>query len=204
MIHPHTRLGFVSEEIGCGVFATQLIPKGTITWVLDDLDLRLNESYVNSLDSLRREKVIKHAFRDRNGQYILCWDIAQFINHSFTANCVPTAYYFEIAGRDIYPGEQLTDDYGCFNLDRPFDCLPEEGTKRTQVMPDDVLNCYQEWDRQASEAMHYFNQVEQPLKYLIEKKYVDKVDAVAEGRELMDSTSIYYYDRSKQLNPNLS
>ena len=38
MLHPHTELRHVSKQIGYGVFATQLIPKGTITWVRDDLD----------------------------------------------------------------------------------------------------------------------------------------------------------------------
>ena len=38
MIHPNTRLGFVNEEIGYGVFATALIPKGTIVYVKDDLE----------------------------------------------------------------------------------------------------------------------------------------------------------------------
>ena len=32
MIHPDTELRFISPEIGFGVFATKLIPQGTITW----------------------------------------------------------------------------------------------------------------------------------------------------------------------------
>ena len=38
MIHPHTELKFISKEVGNGVVATQFIPAGTITWVLDKLD----------------------------------------------------------------------------------------------------------------------------------------------------------------------
>lgn len=38
MIHPHTQIGYISDEVGFGVIATQFIPAGTITWVLDDLD----------------------------------------------------------------------------------------------------------------------------------------------------------------------
>lgn len=33
MIHPDTELRFINPEIGYGVFATQFIPRGTITWV---------------------------------------------------------------------------------------------------------------------------------------------------------------------------
>jgi uncharacterized protein len=204
MMHPHTHLGFVSEKIGYGVFATQLIPKGTIVWALDDLDQKLDESYIQSLDSLRQQEALKYSFRNSEGKYILCWDLGRFVNHSFKPNCLPTAYDFEIAGRNIYPGEQLTDDYGSLNLDKPFDCFQEEGISRTRVMPNDVLIYHQEWDRQAAEAMRYFNRVEQPLKHLIDKKFIDKVNAVAEGREKLDSAIANYYDRSKKLSLNLS
>jgi hypothetical protein len=38
MIHPDSELRFVSPSIGYGLFATRLIPRGTFTWVRDDLD----------------------------------------------------------------------------------------------------------------------------------------------------------------------
>ena len=38
MIHPKTELQFINKEIGYGVVATEFIPAGTITWVLDKLD----------------------------------------------------------------------------------------------------------------------------------------------------------------------
>lgn len=171
---------------------------------LDSLDIKLNASFVKSLDSLRQKEIFKYAFRDREGKYILCWDLARFMNHSFHANCIPTAYDFEITVRDIYPEEQLTDHYACFNLDEPFDCLPEEGSVKTKVMPNDILHYYQEWDRQTAEAMISFNRVEQPLKYLLNPQYIDKVNAVAEGKEALDSILATYYDRSKKHNLNLT
>lgn len=198
MIHPHTQLKLINETIGFGVVATKLIPKGTITWVLDDLDQKLDEYYVNSLDQLRKEQVIKYTYRDRNGKYILSWDLERFINHSFDYNCITTAYDFEIAIRDIYLGEEITDHYGSLNVDEPFECLRESNRKIAKAMPDDLLNYYQEWDQQIAEAMRYFNQVEQPLKHLINKNYIDKVVAVAEGKEIMDSVILCYFDRSQQ------
>jgi uncharacterized protein len=203
MMHPHTRLDFVSEEIGIGVFATQFIPKGTVVWVLDDLDRKFDENYVNSLDPLRQKYIFKHAYRDREGKYILCWDIAQFVNHSFRANCISTAYNLEIAVRDIYPGEQLTDDYGCFNLDEPFNCLPEEGIVRTRVMPDDILTYHQEWDSQVAQVIPYFNRVEQPLKHFIEEHYLARINAVVEQKIPLDSMLTIYYDRNKKRDLNL-
>jgi len=38
MMHPHTKVQFISDEVGHGVVATAFIPKGTITWVQDPLD----------------------------------------------------------------------------------------------------------------------------------------------------------------------
>lgn len=195
MMHPDTEIGFVSESIGYGVFATKFIPKGTITWILDDLDQKLDESYVLSLEPIQRKNVLKYTYRDRQGKYVLCWDIARFVNHSFNSNCITTAYEFEIAIRDIYPGEQLTNDYGYFNVDEPFDCVPEPGSSRIKVMPDDILHFHQDWDEKVSEAMQYFNSVEQPLKKLIINEFIDKVNAVALGKEPIDSILNCYYDR---------
>lgn len=199
MIHPHTELRFINESIGYGVFATELIPKGTITWILDDLDQKFDEDYVFSLDPIRRDRLLKYCFRDEQGQYILCWDIARYVNHSFDSTLIATPYRFELAARDILPGDEITDDYGYFNLDLPFQCFPEANTNRTNVMPDDILHYYPDWDQKAAAAMHHFNRVEQPLKALIDPIYLNKVTAIAAGMEPMDSLLTCYYDRSRKL-----
>jgi hypothetical protein len=202
MIHPHTKLCFINESIGYGVFATQFIPQGTITWILDNLDQSFDESFVAALDPIMRDRLLKYTFRDEHGKYILCWDIARYVNHSFNPTLIATPYKFELASRDIYPGDEITDDYGYFNLDKPFYCLPEPGCTRTKVMPDDILHYYPEWDRCAAEAMERFNQVEQPLQHLIDAAFVNKVRAIAAGEEKMDSILTCYYDQSKLLTPN--
>ncbi|MFC4769760.1 SET domain-containing protein [Effusibacillus consociatus] len=196
MIHPHTELRYINEKIGFGVFAAKFIPKGTITWVLDELDQILDPSYVASLDPDRRKLITKYSYRNQEGKYILCWDLGRFVNHSFHANSVGTAYDFEIAVRDIYPGEEITNDYGSLNLDEPFDCFPEEGTDRTCVMPDDLLRFYEEWDQKALDAFRYFNQVEQPLAHLIRPECKEKVKMAADRQVLIDSIRSTYYDRS--------
>jgi hypothetical protein len=197
MIHPHTELRYINDEIGYGVFATKFIPQGTITWVLDDLDQILEPSWVEALDPLRKQDVLKYSFRNQYGQYVLCWDKARFVNHSFHANCVETAYDLELAARDIYPGEQLTDDYGTLNLDEPFDCLPEPGTERVRAMPDDLFRYHPYWDHLAREAFRHFNRAEQPLKDLIKPQWVEKVQAVADQKEPLDSIVNIYYDRNR-------
>jgi len=195
MMHPDTELRFISEEIGVGVFATKFIPKGTIVWILDDLDMILDEDYVDSLDEIRQEIIYKYSYQNNDDQYILCWDHARYMNHSFHPNCVDTAYEFELASRDIYPGEEITCDYGAMGDDEEFKCV-YEGTVRTSVKADDYLIFYKEWDEMARDAFTMFNKVDQPLKHLIQEEFVDKVSAVACGLEPLDSILTTFIDES--------
>jgi hypothetical protein len=194
MIHPHTELRFINDQIGFGVFATKLIPKGTITWVLDELDQKLDPEYVNSTSTFCKEILKKYAYRNQDGLYILCWDLGRYVNHSFHANCMGTAYEFEIAIRDILPGEELTDDYGTLNIEEPFACIPEKGTDRKIVFPDDLLYYHEEWDQQVLEASQYFDRVKQPLLSLVSPEYIDTFKQAASTRTLQDSIRNIYFD----------
>lgn len=196
MMHPHTELRYIDDKIGFGVFATRFIPKGTLTWALDDLDQILEPEVVEALDEERKKLVLKYSYRNQYGKFILCWDNGKYVNHSFHANCIGTAYEVEIAVRDIYPGEQLTDDYGSLNVDEPFECLPEEGTERTRVMPGDLLQYARVWDAQALEAFRYYNEVEQPLAHLIRPEFRDQVSVAANQHMLLNSIREIYLDRA--------
>ena len=107
-----------------------------------------------------------------------------------------TAYNCEIAIRDIYPGEELTDDYGTLNIDQPFTCLKEEGTHREIVYPDDLLKYYKQWDAQVIEALAHFNQVKQPLLHLLEPAYIEKLRTAAIEKKLPDSIKSIYFNQS--------
>ncbi|PYI52478.1 SET domain-containing protein [Paenibacillus flagellatus] len=181
MIHPDTELRFISDEIGVGVVATRLIPKGTIVWIADELDIVLKEDFVDSLDEVRQKVVYKYSYLNEDGDYVINWDHSRYMNHSFRPNCIDTVFDFELAVRDILPGEQLTCDYGIMGEDEEFECLPEEGTNRTRVKADDYLHRYPLWDEWAREAFRHFHAVEQPLKHLIKDEYIDEVNAVAAG-----------------------
>lgn len=193
MIHPDTQLVHLNEKIGFGVTATQLIPKGTITWVLDKLDKILLPAEVEELGPLYRKVIDKYTYRNRQGNYILCWDNARFINHSFHSNCVSTAYEFEIAVRDIHLGEELTDDYGYLNLTEPFDCLPESNTNRKRVMPDDLLQFYEMWDAKLLDTFPLLTAVDQPLWPFLPEPVREKAKAIARGDSEMDSIVNCYY-----------
>ena len=143
MMHPDTELQFISEEIGYGVVATRFIPMGTITWVQDELDQVYTPREVEAMAPKLKEMVDKYTFRNKDGNYVMCWDLAKYVNHSFNSNCLSTAYDFEIAIRDIQPGEQLTDDYGYLNITEPFEAK-DEGLERSTVYPDDLLRYHSE------------------------------------------------------------
>lgn len=192
-MHPDTELRFINDEIGFGVFATRLIPKGTITWVLDSLDRVIPEEEVQSLGELYRGSIDKYCFRNQHGEYILCWDYSRYVNHSFKPSCFTTPYDFEIAIRDIHPGEELTDDYGYLNIDEPFEPF-EEGTERKVVYPDDLLRYGKEWDKIILDVLPSTMKVNQLLKPLISMKTWDEVVKVTEGKmEMRSLTSNFFW-----------
>jgi uncharacterized protein len=195
MIHPDTELRFINDQIGYGVVATKFIPKGTITWALDKLDRIFTPEQVHALDPLYQQVLDKYTYRNPEGKFVLCWDNARFVNHSSNSNCVTTAYEFEVAVRDIHPGEELTDDYGYLNLDEPFEVLPEEGTDRTVVYPDDLLRYYPVWDEKLMHAFPDIVRVDQPLFKILNLSTQEKVKRIALGEEKLDSILHCYFPR---------
>lgn len=192
MIHPHTELKYISDEVGYGVVATHMIPKGTITWVLDQLDRSFTQAQMMSFDQIYIEILDTYSYRNNKGEYVLCWDHGRFVNHSFNSNCLTTAYDFEIAIRDIMPGEQLTDDYGYLNISEPFRGI-SEGTKRKIVYPNDLEKYYAIWDRKLQDAFPLILRNEQPLQALIDSKKWDMILDVSKGTKAMDSILTCYY-----------
>ncbi len=197
MIHPDTELRFISEEIGYGVVATKFIPKGTITWAIDKLDREFTPEEEGKMDSIYRDVLKKYTYRNNLGNFILCWDNGRFVNHSFNSNCLTTAYNYEVAIRDIHPGEELTDDYGYLNVTEPFDALPEAGSDRTVVYPDDLLRYHAIWDEKVLSAMKESIKVPQPLRVLITDDIWKTAQKIAEGKEKMQSVLSCLYEEKK-------
>jgi uncharacterized protein len=193
MIHPKTEVQHISESIGYGVVATALIPAGTITWVLDKFDQEFTPSELQSLEPIYQNILDTYSFRNNRGHFILCWDNGRFVNHSFKSNCLTTAYDFEIAIRDIYPGEQLTDDYGYLNISEPFEGI-DEGTQRKVVYPDDLITYHEVWDGKINKVFGHITKVDQPLRPLITDDLGKKVTRVNEGKEKMDSILKNYFE----------
>ncbi|MCO6500527.1 MAG: SET domain-containing protein [Vicingus serpentipes] len=192
MIHPKTEIKFISKEVGYGVVATEFIPAGTITWVLDKLDREFSPEQFHSIGPKYQEILDTYCFRNNKGNYVLCWDNGRFVNHSFNSNCLTTAYDFEIAIKDIQVGEQLTDDYGYLNIDKPFRGL-DEGTKRKVVYPDDLAKYYKVWDKKIEKVFPKITQLNQPLQELISPKIWKTVEQILKGEKQMESilTNMY-------------
>ncbi|MEL4308844.1 SET domain-containing protein [Joostella sp. CR20] len=192
MIHPHTELRFISDEVGHGVVATKLIPKGTITWVQDHLDMVFTPSQVATMSNDYQQILDYFTFRNNKGEYVLCWDMAKYVNHSFKSNCLTTPYDFEIAIRDIYPGEELTDDYGYLNIAKPFKAK-DEGTRRKIVYPNDLLKYHPVWDKALQEAFLEIDVVNQPLSKFLNENIKNRIAQIHKGEAVLDSILTCYY-----------
>ena len=192
MIHPDTELRFASPLIGYGVFATRLIPRGTITWVHDRLDQAFAPAAVELLPRAYHDIVLKYSFIDSHGQFVLCWDHARFMNHSCDPSCRSAGYDFEVAVRDIAPGEELTDDYGSLNLEYDFDCSCGLPGCRRRIQPGDLMALGDDWDRIVAEPFRLIPSVPQPLWCFLENR--GPVDAALAGRSPIASVKANYVD----------
>lgn len=193
MIHRNTQLRFISEEIGHGVVATEAIPVGTIVWVRDQLDREFTPEQLAQIAAPCRAVLDTYSYRNRHGNYFLCWDHTRFINHSFNANCLPTAYGFELAIRDIAPGEEITNDYGALNIIESFEAV-DEGHDRNIVHPDDLLRYHPEWDEKLRAAFARLPHVPQPLRELLSDEQWEACLRIASGAEPMQSIRLCYFN----------
>lgn len=163
MIHPATELRLVNPHVGYGVFASRLIPKGSLVYVQDPLDIQITPEQYQGLDETSRQLAEKYSFIDAHGNRILSWDGAKYVNHSCSPNTMSTAWGFEVALRDIQPGEEITDEYGLFNLEWEMDCCCGHERCRGTIRPGDAWNHYRLWDKSIRAAIAAIPKVEQPL-----------------------------------------
>src|SRR5580765_2184717 len=193
MLHPHTELRHVSKLIGYGVFATQLIPKGTVTWVRDDLDQTFTANEILTFRPEYQDLLDKYSFIDRLGNAVLCWDLARYMNHSCDANCLGAGYEFEIAVRDIRPGEELTDDYGMLNLTDLFRCLCQHERCRKFIRPDDLARFWEDCDDKLLSVFPLIKILEQPLAPFL--RNIAEIEEVTAAPVNMRSCRYNYYPR---------
>ena len=199
MIHPHAELRFVSEQIGYGVFATASIPRGTLTYVTDPLEIIIQPGNPLLYNPLYRPLLDKFSTREPDGSLMLSWDIAKHVNHCCHFNTISTGYGFEIAVRDIAAGEEITDEYAIFNLDYEMDLYCHYPDCRVVLRLDDFDRLYPVWDEQIRAALQDFQRVEQPLWVYMEEAVRQELLAYLETGENYKSVYALRYKEDDQV-----
>ncbi|MFP5470279.1 MAG: SET domain-containing protein [Bacteroidia bacterium] len=182
MIHPKTELRHVSDTVGYGVFATEFIPEGTIVYVKDSLEIDVSEEDYQRHSKPIQDIIEKYSYIDERGYRIISWDFAKYVNHSCSCNTISTGYGFEIAIRDIQIGEQITDEYGIFNLDYEMPCECGSPSCRRAIKPSDFETYHKLWDEKITRSLAKLKDVEQPLYSLIERNCKKELESYLNSR----------------------
>ncbi|EGB16282.1 hypothetical protein DND132_3079 [Pseudodesulfovibrio mercurii] len=181
MMHPMTEVRFVDPTIGYGVIAAGDIPRGTIVYVRDPLEAAYAARAANRPDRVR--DLGKTVYADESGVHVVSRDNARYVNHRCDANVMATAYGFEIAVRDIWKGQEISEEYGLFDLGRdiPLDC----GCTRCRkaLHPDDLERYHAAWDGLIRDALSRVADVHQPLMAFMDDETRHRLRAYLCGGE---------------------
>lgn len=167
MMHPDTELRLINQHIGFGVFATRFIPRGTVVYAKDALDIQFDPAHPLITDALYATVIEKYTYIEPDGVRVLSWDHARYVNHSCTPSTLTTGYGFEIALRDLQPGDELTDDYTIFNSAEAMTCCCGTTDCRSVITASDFDRMVPSWDSRIRRAIRAYDAVRQPLESLI-------------------------------------
>jgi SET domain-containing protein len=114
---------------GLGLFAKKKISKGTIWWYARPQDvLIITKEQFQKLDSSKKTSSMKvfmdtlltYSYYERDlDALIFCLDNSRFVNHSMNANSGASDDengFCAMALMDIFPGEEITEDYSKYTL----------------------------------------------------------------------------------------
>ncbi len=182
MILPNSRVQWISDQKGYGLFATKNIPKGTITFVQDPLDIVVTPQMFSQYTDFMKSHVEKYSYESPEGEKIISWDNGKFMNHCCRSNSLTAGYGFELAVEDIEDGEEITDDYRIFSIhhhNMQLDCPKSPCNLMIDLNPTDDL--IQFWDNRIQAALKVFFAVEQPLLQLIDNKTLVELKGCVSG-----------------------
>jgi hypothetical protein len=198
MIHPNTELKFVNDLVGYGVFATKNIPEGTIVYIKDSLEISVSPTEYILHNKEMREVIDKYSYIDENGNRIISWDFAKYVNHCCNCNTISTGYGFEIAIRDIAAGEQITDEYGIFNIEEEMNLVCSEDCCRKKLSPGDFDLHYQSWDEKIKVSLKKVFDVEQPLiPFILDETKSELKNYVRDQKKYKSVYSLKYHKQAK-------
>lgn len=196
MLHPDTELGVVSADIGLGVFAKAFIPKGTIVYIKDPLEIEISEEDPRLQDPGVLSIIERYSYREPGGTRVLSWDQAKYMNHSCEPNTISTGYGFEIALRNIRKGEEITDEYGLLNIEANMPCGCGVTSCRKWVRQDDVERHGKNWDAKVLGALACYTRVPQPLAYLLDSTTLRRLqNFLATGDDFISVNHLRFYPR---------
>ena len=160
-----------TEGKGKGLFAKELIPKGTIVWFeCGNPDnarvLTAEEIGYDKMSENEKLKLFDYAYRMEDGMFIAFSDDTRYLNHSCNANILGTDLGFDIAVKDIKKGEEATYDYRdfCDEVEMPCLCGEENCCKVLKFIhpvPEELKSL---WKERVDSALRLVNNVEQPLR----------------------------------------
>ena len=180
MMHPHTEVR-PAGSMGLGLFATQFIPRGTIVYAFDPLEHMIGPEQFATMPEVIRTAVDIYSYIGPDGTRILSWDSAKYVNHRCECNTLSTGWGFEIAVADILPGEEVTDDYGLFNLERPMVLSCGCAECRQMVRSDDFERWAHVWDAKVRSSLSDLTAVPQPLWELLDEQTRREVEQFLDG-----------------------
>ncbi|KAA3625467.1 MAG: SET domain-containing protein [Bacteroidetes bacterium] len=199
MIHPHTRIRYISDEIGYGVFATQLIPKGTIVYIKDSLELEIQPEDFENHSLVMQEQIEKYSYMNETGVRILSWDFAKYVNHCCNYNTLSSAYGFDIAIKDIVEGDEITCDYGLLNVMDEMELSCTRPECRKVLRPSDFENYYLKWDDELKSALKEFSKVIQPLLPFVENGKLNELSIFLKDENIYNSICSLRYKQHSNL-----
>jgi hypothetical protein len=134
-----------------------------------------------------------------HGYYVLSWDIGKYVNHCCNPNCLATGYGFEIAIRDIAAGEELTDEYGLFNMQEDIEFVCHHPDCRCRLKSDDIDLYSSQWDEIIKQALQHLQQVPQPLFSYLDAEIVTAVtDYLTTGNNYCSVATLKHVEPSPQ------
>lgn len=169
-MHPDTALAWIGNGRGFGVIATRAIPKGTIVFVRDALDIVIPATHPLVNDPLYADTLTSHAYIEPDGSRVLCWDHGRYMNHCCRPNTLSTGFGFEIAIEDIGQGVEITDHYAVLNLEFEMELTCDKPECLRRMGPGTLSNVGEWIDARIQDALYRVRSVDQALVSLIDDR----------------------------------
>ncbi len=146
MLHRAIEIRTKNSIQGNGLFTTELIPKGTLVWELDEPTYNWEE--ILTWDAGRRRDFDHYGFQCGVDRYSLPEGMSREANHSCDPNTWWSGSDSIITKRDIEPDEEVTYDYSSCDIDLVFEmeCTCGSSNCRKTISNLDYLDLH--WQKQ--------------------------------------------------------